>query len=389
MTSTASPISRSAADVMNTVEDIIASPATKTQTSVCCDPSPRLISLATDGEKAGPLADAPLEEESNSPAGLSNYFRIFTLCDRLDIALYVVAGTATICTGATLPLMTIIFGNATGEFIDFISGTGHVTPEEFRSRVDWLVLWFVYLFVARFILAYIANVCAIVAGTRTTRRLRKLFLNASLRQEVWYFDKAPEGSISTQVTTNGNRISQGISDKLVQLIQGLAMFLSAFIVALAVQWKLALIIIGVVPVISIVSAVCVTIDALIEAKVFKFYSKAAVLAQECLTSIKTVHAFWAHNKMTNSYGQFLEEAYSIALKKGAVYAVLFSVEFFCMLSATALAYWEGYRMWSSGEIPDVGTVFNVVLAINIGEYPSVPTCEHQIFFLMWCQEQRP
>lgn len=53
------------------------------------------------------------------------------------------------------------------------------------------------------------------------------------------------------------------------------------------------------------------------------------------------------------------------MKKSWIYAVLFSTQYFCVFSGIALAYWQGYRMYASGEIPDVGKVFTVVLAALI------------------------
>lgn len=47
------------------------------------------------------------------------------------------------------------------------------------------------------------------------------------------------------------------------------------------------------------------------------------------------------------------------------YAVLFSTQYFCVFSGIALAYWQGYRMYRSGEIPDVGKIFTVVLSVLI------------------------
>lgn len=36
------------------------------------------------------------------------------------------------------------------------------------------------------------------------------------------------------------------------------------------------------------------------------------------------------------------------------------------MSGTALAFWEGFRMFQQGEIDDVGTVFTVVLSVTLG-----------------------
>ena len=96
--------------------------------------------------------------------------------------------------------MTIIFGQFTTKFNNYV--TGDSSAEEFKNNVDSFILWFVYLFVARFVVVYVANTSISIAAIRTTRAVRKAFLESTLRQEVWHFDKQSIGSISTQVTTS-------------------------------------------------------------------------------------------------------------------------------------------------------------------------------------------
>lgn len=258
----------------------------------------------------------------------------------------------------------MVFGSFTSKFNDFAAGKS--SPDSFKNSVDHAVLWFIYLFVARFILAYVSNVLVSIAAIRTTRRLRTAFLESTLRQEVWHFDKLANGSTATQVTTNGNRINQGIAEKLATLVQGISLFFSAFIVALVVQWKLALIIMSVVPAMFLAIGACIAIDVKVEAAITRFYSQGAVLAQDAISSIRTIHAFGAQDKIVGKYDVFLEQAHKVAWKKSPVYGVMFSTQNFLMLSATSLAFWEGYRMFRSGEIASVGTVFTVVLSVAIG-----------------------
>ena len=146
----------------------------------------------------------------------------------------------------------------------------------------------------------------------------------------------------------------------------MSLFFSAFIVALAVQWKLALIVMSIIPGIILVTSSCIAIDAVLEAKITRIYSRASVLAQEAISSVKTVHAFWAQEKMVKSYEEYLAEAHKRGMKKCPIYGTLFSTEQFCVLAGTALAFWQGFRMYASGEIHSVGTVINVVLSVTIG-----------------------
>lgn len=96
--------------------------------------------------------------------------------------------------------MTLVFGSSTASLNDYAVGQGN--SQQFTDNINHLVLYFVYLFVARFVIGYVATLCICIAATRTTCSLRKAFLESTLRQEVWHFDKQGNGSAATQVTTS-------------------------------------------------------------------------------------------------------------------------------------------------------------------------------------------
>lgn len=322
---------------------------------------------ATDQEKPTSSHDgsepSPEKTEKEDEGGMKDYFRIFRYADKYDWILNTTACLCAIASGAALPLMTFVFGAFATKFNDF--GLGKSTPDQFRADVDHFVLYFIYLFVGRFAVTYIATLFANVAATRTTRALRKAFLEATLRQEIWHFDSKSIGATATQVTTNGNKIQSGIAEKLILLIQGLSMFLTAFIVSVSAQWKLGLITSTAIPGIFIITGFCVSVDAAKESKILRIYSRAAVLAEEAISSIRTVHAFYAQKKMVRRYDTYLEEAHKKGKKKSPVWGLMFCVQFFSVFAATALAFWQGFRMYQDGEIGDVGTVLTVVLSVTI------------------------
>lgn len=96
--------------------------------------------------------------------------------------------------------MTIVFGQSTSSFNAYI--TGKDSSAQFESNVERLVLYFIYLFVGRFVIGYIGTLCICIAAARTTNALRKAFLDSLLRQEVAHFDMHDGGSTATQVTTS-------------------------------------------------------------------------------------------------------------------------------------------------------------------------------------------
>lgn len=186
-----------------------------------------------------------------------------------------------------------------------------------------------------------------------------------LSQDVAFFDLGTHGSVSSQIVTNGNMIQQGIGEKLGLSIQSIAAFVAAFIVAFATNAKLTAITMGIVPLILIATGFTAGIDAKYETAMLRLYGDAGAFAEDVISSIRTVHAFWARPKLVSKYDEYLRKAHKIGEKKSPVYMILFSTEFFAVYAGFALAFWQGLRMYNSGEIADPGTVVTVLFSVVI------------------------
>ncbi|RYP32537.1 hypothetical protein DL767_005149 [Monosporascus sp. MG133] len=300
-------------------------------------------------------------EDRPKPSGFKSYMRIFNYADRTSWTLYSVAFSAAIVAGSALPLMDLVFGKFVTTFNNFAIGA--VSPGDYMSEVSRYSLYFVYLFIAKFFLVYIHTVCVSIAAIRATKALRLDFLQSLLRQDMSYFDSEEAGSPSVKVTTNGNLVTSGISEKLSIFIQSCSTFVAAFIVAFAVQWKLTLITICVVPTIIVVTGVCMAIDVKNEDKLMDIFSHASLLAEGVFSSISTVHAFWLQPTMAKRYEDFLAELERVGMKKSPNYGVLFSTEFFSVYSGYGLAFWQGVRMFARGEVDEPGDIVTVIFAV--------------------------
>jgi ATP-binding cassette, subfamily B (MDR/TAP), member 1 len=156
-------------------------------------------------------------------------------------------------------------------------------------------------------------------------------------------------------------IHAGLSEKVGVIIQGLAMLISAFIVAFTFAWKLTLVTATTLPAAVIAVGITIALDARLEAKILAIYAKAGGLVEEALGSIRIVAAFGAYEKLTKKYDAYLDVAKSYGVKKGPVLGTQYSSEFFMMFCAYALSFWYGIRLLLRGEIGSGGTVITYVL----------------------------
>ncbi|XWX01081.1 hypothetical protein V2A60_009106 [Cordyceps javanica] len=313
-------------------------------------------------EKARPSQDSSLKAERPSSSG-NGYFRIFTYATAFEYTLQGVAIVAAIGSGAGIALQNLIFGNFVTTMTDFANGKA--TPAHFRSEASKLALYFVYLGIARFGLSYIYNSLLTYASYRIVRNMRTAYLRAALSQEVAFFDVGSGGSIATQATNNGRLIQGGIAEKLGLTFQGLAAFVTAFVIAFVTQWKLTLITLCVAPAIIVVMGVISSLEAAIETRILDTHAQANSFAEGVLASARTVHAFEMRSRLVAKFDTFLHEAHRLGNKNSPLFGALFSAEYTIIYLGFGLAFWQGVNMLARGEIQNPGQIFTVLLSVVI------------------------
>lgn len=258
--------------------------------------------------------------------------------------------------------INVVFGGFVTAVQDF-SITGDATA--FRPQISKYALYFVYLGLARFAMTYVYTCCNNIAATRITRKIRSRYLRAVLSQDVAFFDEGSHGSVASQIVTNGNMIHQGIAEKLGLTIQSVSAFVAAFVVAFVASAKLTGIVVCIVPTIVLVIGTVSSFDAKYETAIISLYAQAGSFAEDVISSIRTVHAFWARPKLVAKYNTFLEDARKIGNKKSPIYMVMFSTEFFAVYAGFGLAFWQGLAMYNRGELGSPGTIVTVLFSVVI------------------------
>jgi ATP-binding cassette subfamily B (MDR/TAP) protein 1 len=301
-----------------------------------------------------PGTEAPLVEEGEE-ASFGAFKRIFTFASKTELIIQAVAILAACASGAGIALQNLIFGQFVTVITDFTNGNS--TPGDFRDKVAELALYFVYLGIARLVLSYTYNTLLTYAAYRIVRNIRHAYLKAALSQEVAFYDFGSGGSIAAQATSNGKLIQAGASDKIGLLFQGLAAFVTAFIIAFVVQWKLTLICIC-IPVATIgTTGTVAAIEAGHETRILQIHAQANSFAEGILAGVKAVHAFGMRDSLVRKFDEYLVEAHEVGKKISPLLGLLFSAEYTIIYLGYGLAFWQGIHMFARGEIGTVGNIF--------------------------------
>ena len=118
------------------------------------------------------------------------------------------------------------------------------------------------------------------------------------------------------------------------------------------------------PTLILVIGVVSAIDTKIEVQTLEIYGQAGSFAESILGSARTVHAFDLRSNLVALYEKYLARARKIGNKRNGLYGVFLSADYFVIYSGTGLAFWQGIKMFASGEIDSIGTVFTSVFSLN-------------------------
>ncbi|XP_078573255.1 ATP-dependent translocase ABCB1-like isoform X7 [Branchiostoma floridae x Branchiostoma japonicum] len=340
-----------------------------------------------EGEKKEGEDEEKKKEDDVKPIGV---FEVWKFADKLDI-LFIILGTiSAIGLGVSLPLMIIVFGDTLDGFVKGSLAGINVTDGQFANvseisgidvnmlqgiDIEGQMTTYAYYYVAiacgAFVCAYGQVAFWTLSATRQVNRIRTKFFRAIMRQDVGWHDTHATGEFSTRLADDVNKINEGISDKCGIFLQWFTAFIAGFVIGFIYGWKMALVIMAVSPLLGIVAFLMTKMASAFTEDEQAAYAKAGGVAEEVLSSMRTVAAFGGEKKEEKRYNVHLVEAMRMGVKKAISAGAGMGVTFLVMFGVYALAFWYGSDRVRAGEYTPGGfliTFFCVVIgAMSLGQ----------------------
>ncbi|KAK8257312.1 ABC multidrug transporter Mdr1 [Phyllosticta capitalensis] len=323
------------------------------------------------GQFGDPIAMLPPNEQEvlrrqlETPSTVVTYLTCFRYAERREWIILSVACVMAMTAGATLPLMTIIFGHLSGVFRGLFAG--QINQEEFHKELRKYVLYFVYLGLGSFASTYTATVGCIYVGERITLRIRENYLAAILRQNVGYFDKIGAGEVTTRITFDSNLVQDGISEKITLVITSLSTFMAAFVIGFIRFWKLTLILCATLFSICISMGIGTRYITQYTKNAIFVYAQSGTVAEEVIGSIRNAVAFGTREKLADQFCFHLDTAEYWGTKTKTLLAMLVGIMMGIVFCSYSLAFWQGSRYLVDDDMTIV-QIITVLMAVMIGSF---------------------
>ncbi|CAL5014182.1 unnamed protein product [Urochloa decumbens] len=182
-------------------------------------------------------------------------------------------------------------------------------------------------------------------GENLTKRVRERMFAAVLRNEMAWFDADENASarVAARLALDAQNVRSAIGDRISVIVQNTALMVVACTAGLVLQWRLALVLLAVFPLV---------VGATVLQKMFikgfsgdleAAHARATHIAGEAVANLRTVAAFNAERKIAGLFEANLRGPLRRCVWKGQVAGSGYGVAQFLLYASYALGLW--YAAW--------------------------------------------
>lgn len=183
-----------------------------------------------------------------------------------------------------------------------------------------------------------------------------------------FFDRLENssGALTSRLSSFPDAVQQLVAQNLFLVIVCFANVMASSVLAIAVGWKLGLVVVSAgMPILLGSGYLRVRIEQKFERDTTERFAESAALATEAVTSIRTVASLTLEDRICSEYNDSLDHisrsAVSTITYTSAAYALSQSLDFLLM----ALGFWYGSRLIASGQYTSA-QFYLVFLAVMFG-----------------------
>nr|CAB3486589.1 unnamed protein product [Digitaria exilis] len=285
--------------------------------------------------------DGEIEVRIGKPVSTSGLFKYST---PLDIVLLVLGCVGAMVNGGSLPWYSYLFGN-------FINKVVNSDKAQMMKDVKQISFYMVFLSAVVVIGAYLEITCWRIIGERSALRIRREYLKAVLRQEIGFFDtEVSTGEVMQSISSDVAQIQDVMGEKMAGFVHHVFTFIFGYVVGFIKSWKIALAVFAVTPLMMSCGIAYKAIYGGLTAKDEASYQRAGSVAQQAISSIRTVLSFVMEDRLADKYAEWLNKAAPIGIKLGFAKGAGMGVIYLVTYSQWALALWYGSQLVAKTEI---------------------------------------
>mgnify|MGYP000918927731 FL=1 len=238
--------------------------------------------------------------------------------------------------GALLPLYALVFSHTLETIMGF-------EEPHYSSELRFLALMFLMFAVVTFVSYGLSLSFFSVVAEHMTTRIRSEVYEKMLRMHIaWHDDpKHNPGALSSKLATDATAVTTLTSTGVGAMLQMTSSFIISTVLSFIGSWKLALIALGLSPLMIITGELNIHFAAKFSEKNDEAFKEAGAIMIEALNNMRTVISLGREKEILAMYSKVLEKPEKMAIKRGLISGFLLGISEVIMFVIVGIIYFLG------------------------------------------------
>ncbi|KAG8045283.1 hypothetical protein GUJ93_ZPchr0008g13183 [Zizania palustris] len=220
-----------------------------------------------------------------------------------EIPVLILGSIASVISGVIFPIFAILLSNVIKAFYE--------PPHQLRKDSQFWSSMFLVFGAVYFLSLPVSSYLFSIAGCRLIRRIRLMTFEKVVNMEIEWFDH-PEnasGAIGARLSADAAKVRGLVGDALQLVVQNTTTLIAGLVIAFVSNWELSLIILALIPLIGLNGWIQMKFIQGFSADAKMMYEEASQVANDAVSSIRTVASFSAEEKVMDLYKKKCEASF--------------------------------------------------------------------------------
>ncbi|MBS1647867.1 MAG: ABC transporter ATP-binding protein [Bacteroidetes bacterium] len=200
--------------------------------------------------------------------------------------------------------------------------------------------------------------------------IRQAAYSKLIQMPMRFFSERQVAELNSRLASDITQISESFTTNIAEFFRQSAVIIGGTIIICLMSWKMALVMLSVIPVIAILTLFFARYIRNISKQVQDKIAESNIVTGEGLQGISNVKTFTNEYFEISRYNKITQDIMRLAMKGGLARGAFFSFIIFCLLGAIIFIVYIGITMTLQGELPAAKMMsflfYTVFVAASIG-----------------------
>jgi ABC-type multidrug transport system fused ATPase/permease subunit len=192
-----------------------------------------------------------------------------------------------------------------------------------------------------------------------------------------FFNRNKVGELTSRLSSDITQIQETLRTTIAEFFRQIIIVVGGILFLFFISWKLALIMLGTVPVMAIVAVIFGRYIRKLSKEAQDYIAESNSIVEEALTGIANVKAFTNEFFIFSNYKKSTQQTRDLNVRSGIWRGLFVSFIIFCLFGAIVFIVWRGLLM-TQGPNPELNqegfyqfVLFTIMMGASVGSLPDL------------------